>query len=158
MIPEAQSYLDTLRELRANVLKALEGLNGRGLNWTPTREQSNSLFVLATHGVGSEHGWIFETLHQGPETRHRPAEVLEKGEDIAALRHQYDRIALETEDILGALTERDLGTTHDAGRHGKVTTRWIILHVVRHYSEHIGQMYLTRQLYEVGDPKMGVED
>jgi uncharacterized damage-inducible protein DinB len=148
VLPEIQSYLDTLRELRGNVLRTLEGLDAAGLNWTPTRDQSNSLFVLGTHSIGSEHGWISETLHRGPKTRNRPAEFLEKGKDISALSQQYERTAQETEEILSALTETDLGATREAGRHGTVTARWIILHVVKHYSEHIGQMYLTRQLFE----------
>jgi uncharacterized damage-inducible protein DinB len=158
MSPEISSYLNALRELRANVFKTLEGVDAAGLNWVPTREQSNSLFILATHSIGSEHGWIFETMHRGPKTRNRPAEFQEKGDDISGLRRQYERTAGETEEILGALTEADLGTTHEAGTDGTVTTRWIILHVVRHYSEHIGQMYLTRQLYELRGQKTHVGD
>jgi uncharacterized damage-inducible protein DinB len=156
VLPEIQCYLDTLRELRANVLKTLEGVDAAGLNWTPTEDRTNSLFILGAHSIGSEHGWIFETLHQGPKTRNRPAEFLEKGEDVTALRQQYERTAQETEEILSALPEASLATTRNTGRHGSVTARWIIVHVIKHYSEHIGQMYLTRQLYEVRDQKMDV--
>jgi uncharacterized damage-inducible protein DinB len=148
MLPEIQCYLDTLRDLRGNVLKTLEGVDAAGLNWTPTKDETNSLFVLATHCLGSEHGWIFETLHQGPETRNRPAEFLAKGDNVEALRQQYAQAERQTEEILGALTEADLATTREAGAHGTVTVRWIAMHVVKHYSEHIGQMYLTRQLLE----------
>jgi uncharacterized damage-inducible protein DinB len=148
MLPEIQCYLDTLRDLRANVLKTLEGVDAAGLNWTPTNDATNSLFVLATHCVGSEHGWIFETLHRGPKTRNRPAEFLAKGDNVETLRQQYAEAERETGEILGALTEADLATTREAGAHDTVTLRWIAMHVVKHYSEHIGQMYLTRQLLE----------
>lgn len=148
MLPEIESYLETLRDLRGNVLKTLEGVDAAGLNWTPAKQETNSLFVLGTHCVGSEHGWIFETLHRGPKTRNRPSEFQAKGNDVDTLRQQFERTARETQEILSGLTEADLETTRDAGRHGTVTARWIIMHVIRHYSEHIGQMYLTRQLLE----------
>ncbi len=156
MLPEIQCYLDTLRDLRGNVLKTLDGVDTAGLNWTPTNGRTNSLFVLGTHCIGSEHGWIFETLHRGPKTRNRPAEFLVKGDDVGALSQQYAQTAGETQEILGALTEADLATTRDTERHGAVTTRWIIVHVVKHYSEHIGQMYLTRQLWEESSARRNV--
>jgi uncharacterized damage-inducible protein DinB len=148
MLPETQAYVDTLRELRGKVLKTLEGLNAAALNWTPTNDATNSLFVLGTHCIGSEHGWIFETFHQGPKTRNRPGEFLAKGEDLSALRAEYERTARESEVILQPLTEAGLEATRDTPNHGAVTGRWIMLHVIRHYSEHLGQMYLTRQLWE----------
>jgi uncharacterized damage-inducible protein DinB len=148
VLPEIQCYVETLRDLRANVLNTLDGVDAAGLNWTPTNDRTNSLFVLGTHCIGSEHGWIFETLHQGPKTRNRPAEFLAKGEDVRALGQQYEQTAKETEEILSALPEVSLATMRNTERHGSVTARWIIVHVIKHYSEHLGQMYLTRQLWE----------
>lgn len=148
VLPEIRSYIDELRELRGKVLKTLDGVEAAGLNWTPTKERTNSLLILGTHCIGSEHGWIFETLHRGPKTRNRPGEFLVKGDDIVMLRQRYAQTERETQEILGALTEEELATTRNTEGYGAVTTRWIILHVVKHYSEHIGQMYLTRQLWE----------
>lgn len=148
MLPEIELHLETLRELRGNVLKTLEGVDASGLNWTPTKHETNSLFVLGSHLAGSEHGWIFETLHQGPKTRNRAAEYLAKGDTADMLRQDFERNESETKQVLSSLTESDLGTTRQTGNYGTVTLRWIILHVIRHYSEHIGQMYLTRQLLE----------
>lgn len=148
MLPETESYLEALRELRGNVLKTLEGVDAAGLDWTPTKQETNSLIVLATHLAGSEHGWIFETLHQGDKTRDRASEFRAKGDSVGPLRQDFARIERETLEILSPLTEPDLLTTRRTGNHGTVTLRWIILHVIRHYSEHIGQMYLTRQLLE----------
>lgn len=148
MLPEIQSYLDTLRELRGNVLKTLEGVDAAGLNWTPTDDRTNSLYILGTHCLGSEHGWIFETLHRGPKTRNRDSEFRARGDDVGMLREGFGQIERETQGILGVLTEADLLATSETARDGTVTARWIIMHVIRHYSEHIGQMYLTRQLLE----------
>jgi len=148
MLAEITEYLEHLRALRGKVLQTLEGLGADALNWTPTNDATNSLFVLATHCIGSEHGWMFEILGRGELTRNRPAEFLARGDDLAALREQYARIARETEALLATRTLDDLLTTRARTPFGDVSERWIILHVLEHYSEHLGQMYLTRQLWE----------
>ena len=47
VLAEAKSYLDRLNEVRANLLKTLEGLDTDALNWTPLPNEANSLIVLA---------------------------------------------------------------------------------------------------------------
>lgn len=148
MLPEISEYLEHLRALRGKVLQTLDGPDADALNWTPTGEGTNSLFVLATHCIGSEHGWMFEILGRGEPTRNRPAEFLARGDDLTALREQYARVAQETETLLAARTLDDLTTMRTRTPYGDVSERWIILHVIAHYSEHLGQMFLTRQLWE----------
>ncbi|HZQ10696.1 MAG TPA: DinB family protein [Anaerolineae bacterium] len=148
MNPEIAEYLKALRELREKVLKTLDGVDAEGLNWKPTGDETNSLYVIATHAIGSEHGWIFEILGGGEKTRNRPAEFQARGNDSIGLRDQYARVAKESESILANLTADDLLITRNRPDRGDVSERWIILHVIRHYSEHLGQMYLTRQLWE----------
>lgn len=153
MLPEIAADLDALRTLRGKIIKTLDGLDGQALNWTPTNDQTNSLYVLATHGVGSEHGWIFETLGRGDKTRNRPLEFQARGDSMDELITTYERVGLESEAILAERTVDDLETTRAHNSYGQVTERWIILHVIEHYAEHLGQMYLTRQLYEMNKIK-----
>jgi uncharacterized damage-inducible protein DinB len=148
MLPEIAEAIEHLRELRAKVLKTLEGLDADALNWAPTNVATNSLYVLATHCSGSEHGWIFEILGRGEPTRNRSAEFLAQGIDLEGLREQSARVAQETETLLATRTRDDLMTTRYREGFGDVSERWIILHVIEHYSEHLGQMFLTRQLWE----------
>ena len=148
MLPEIQEAILHLRDLRAKIFETLDGLNADALNWSPTQEGTNSLFVLATHCIGSEHGWIFEILGRGDKTRNRPTEFMAKGSDLTALRDEYARVTQETEALLATRTLADLWTTRERTNFGDVSERWIVLHVIEHYSEHLGQMYLTRQLWE----------
>ncbi len=148
MLTELQEAIENLRALRTKVLQTLDGLNADALNWSPTAQETNSLFVLATHCIGSEHGWMFEILGRGEKTRNRPAEFLASGTDLNALRAEYARVALETETLLATRTSEDLVSVRERSPYGDVTERWIILHVIEHYAEHLGQMYLTRQLWE----------
>jgi uncharacterized damage-inducible protein DinB len=154
--PEIQTYLERLSELRAAMLKTLAGLDASALNWTPLPEETNSLLVLATHALGAEHGWFAEIIARGPKTRDRLAEFRAQGSDISALHARYTEAARASEQILSALTAADLETTREHPHFGTVTMRWIILHVIEHYAEHLGQMYLTRQLWEAkedADPR-----
>jgi uncharacterized damage-inducible protein DinB len=147
MLSEIETYIERLRELRAQILKTLDGSNADALNWRPTPSESNSLFALATHSLGAERRWLHEVVGLRKIERDRAAEFRARGDDVAALRITYEAVARESEKILARLTEADMETLR--GDPPKAyTVRWCILHVVEHYCEHLGQMYLTRQLWE----------
>ena len=148
MLSEVTEYLNSLERQRAKIFAVLENAPREMWNWTPSGDETNSLFVLATHVIGAEHGWIFEILGGGAQTRNRPQEFLAQGDSLDALRAEYERVANETRAIFEKLTEQDLATTRYRESHGDVSVRWIILHIIEHDSEHLGQMELTRQLWE----------
>jgi uncharacterized damage-inducible protein DinB len=152
MLDEITSYYKAITQQREKVLTALAGAPSEAWNWTPTSDATNSLFVLATHVIGSEHGWIFEILGQRARTRNRPAEFMAQGTSLDALRAEYARVADQTRQVLESLTEADLETTRAREGHDDVSVRWILLHVVEHSSEHLGQMELTKQLWETRGP------
>lgn len=148
MLPEIQTYLEHLRDLRAQVLRTLDGLDTDALNWQPLPGETNSLFVLATHCIGAEHGWFIEVLAKEPRTRDRATEFRARAGDPAALRTRFEQTARDSERILATLTAADLEAIRRHDYFGTITVCWIILHVIEHYSEHLGQMQLTRQLWE----------
>lgn len=148
MLPEVQEYLKSIESRRAKIFATLESAPPEAWNWTPTNDETNSLFVIATHCIGSEHGWIFEILGRGARTRNRSAEFFVKGNALDELRAEYEQVGKETRQVLSALTNDDLLTTRFRESHGDVSVRWIILHVIEHLSEHLGQMELTKQLWE----------
>ncbi len=143
MLPEAEVYVERLREARAGVLKTLDGLSADALNWHPLPDETNSLFALATHSLGAERHWLHELVGQRKIERDRAAEFRARGEEIAPLRALYDQVARASAEILARLVEADMTAPR-----GEYTVRWCILHVIEHYNEHLGQMRLTRQLWE----------
>lgn len=148
MIPEIETYLERLNGLRSEIWQELEGLIPEGLNWKPLANETNSLFVLATHSLGAEHGWIGETIGREPKTRVREQEFFAAGSGIDDLRERFEANARESERILLGMTEKDLNEKRETTGHGVVTVRWAIIHVIEHYAEHLGQIRLTRQLWE----------
>ncbi len=148
MLPEVQSYIERLRDRRAEILKVIEGLDAAALDWTPLPGAANSLVVLAVHSVGAERNWLHGVVGQQEIERDRDAEFRARAPEAAALKAMYAAVALQSEQVLAALTEQELGASRTSRQGRTVGVRWAILHILEHYSEHLGQMQLTRQLYE----------
>lgn len=144
---ESQTYIERFRELRGDVLKTLDGVNASGLNWRPTRKETNSLFILATHLLGSERGWIHQVIGKREVQRDRAAEFLARGSSADVFRESFDSVARSSEEILSALSSADMDAERQ-GNYGLRSVRWCILHMLEHYSQHEGQMSLTRQMWE----------
>ena len=150
MLPAIKTHVETLRvrARRADITKTLDGLNAEALNWRPLPSDANSLYALASHSLGAERKWIHEIIGGLKIERDREAELRAQAQDAQPLSAQYDAAANESEQILARLTLTELETMRAAMRYGEQSVRWCILRVVEHYNEHLGQMALTRQLWE----------
>ncbi len=147
MLPAVHVYQRELQEERKRIVQALEGLSPDALNWQPLPQNTNSLFVLATHLLGSEREWLHHTVGNRNVERDRAAEFRAQGDDVAALRAQFADVGRETDEVLSQLREEEMDVMH-TGPRGRYTVRWCILHVLEHYAEHAAHMELTRQLWE----------
>lgn len=146
-LPEVEGYIHMLRDLRADMLKACEGLSAEALNWKPPAPETNSIYVLATHTVGSERYWIQQVIGGIDVHRNRASEFVANGDDLSRWQQSLAEVAQQSEAVLRALSDADLRSTrpdHDETR----TVQWCILHVIEHWSRHIGHVELTRQLWE----------
>ncbi|MBI4785643.1 MAG: DUF664 domain-containing protein [Chloroflexi bacterium] len=147
MLPEVQLYLERLQDRRAEMLKALDGLDADALDWKPLSADANSVTVLAVHSLGAERRWLHEVVGGTKIQRDRDAEFRTRAADVGALKAMYAAAALESEQILTQLSAEDMDATRKLPK-DSCTVRWAILHVLEHYSEHLAQMWLTRQLWE----------
>ena len=78
--------------------------------------------------------------------RNRAAEFVAEGGDLGWLAERMRQTAERSEAVLAGLTDADLRATrrwHDE----TVTVQWGILHIIDHYSRHLGHLELTRQLW-----------
>jgi uncharacterized damage-inducible protein DinB len=136
-------------EHHADMRRLVQDLDADALNWQPGKD-TNSLAVLVTHLLGAEHHCI-TTAFGEPIERDRDAEfraVARGPEELLALIDQVDAVL---PGLIDRLTAEDLAT--EWGRPGDRLGRvkpgiWWVLHGMRQGREHIGQMMLTRQLYE----------
>ena len=152
---ETQTYIERLSDLRANVLKTLERMNARGLNWKPTPRETNSPYVLAAHLIGSERHWLHRMVGQREVHRDRAAEFRARGATLDALRAKFQATAGTSAEILARLSASEMDARRETPNYGVVTVRWCIVHMIEHYSEHLGHIQLTRQMWEAGARKGG---
>ena len=143
-----KEYLNILQTCHADILKALDGLPPAALDWILGPDM-NSISVLVFHLTGAERYWIGDVAAQDPTVRDRDAEfkVDEVSVDVLKKRltdnMEYERAALEK------LTIQDLETTRVSPRDGReFTVAWALLHALEHDTLHLGQIQLTRQLWE----------
>jgi uncharacterized damage-inducible protein DinB len=141
-------YLNLVQESHHEILEALEGLPPAALDWTPGPDM-NSINVLVFHLTGAERYWIGDVAAQDPRERDRDAEfrVRDVGIDVLQKRLadnlEYARNALEK------FTVHDLKAARVSPRDGRTyTVAWALLHALEHTTLHLGQIQLTRQLWE----------
>ncbi len=147
MLPEIQTYIEVLREAREQVAQVLDGLTVDALNWHPLPDDTNSLYALAVHLLGAERRWLHLEVGGRKIQRDREAEFRTRGDEITSLLATYQTVALTSETILAPLEEPEMGVLRGQSPDAH-SVRWCILHVIEHYNEHLGQMVLTRQLWE----------
>ena len=154
MTPEIQRYTDWLDSMREAVRQALRGLDADGLNWKPLPSGTNSVYNLAQHCAWVEQWWIGTVLAGAPFPRSwvGDEELEGRGDDAAELLFWLDEAATTSRAALealepGALDEQRV-QRRDDGSDRTLSVHWIIVHTIEHYAEHIGQMRLTRQLWE----------
>ena len=143
-----KEYLNILQTCHADILKALDGLPPAALDWILGPDM-NSISVLVFHLTGAERYWIGDVAAQDPTERDRDAEFKVHDVVVDVLKKrltdntEYARIALEK------FTIQDLEATRVSARDGReFTVAWALIHALEHSTLHLGQIQLTRQLWE----------
>jgi hypothetical protein len=150
---EIGAYIESLDERFTLLEKGVAGLTPDQLNFRPSFEGANSIWVLATHTVGNARAWILGIACGWEMRRDRPAEFASAGDDVAAL---LASIAATRSEVVAALRDLDParldvrlvppqdlfgeGPTHE------VSVRDAIIQVIEHASLHIGHIDIVRSL------------
>jgi uncharacterized damage-inducible protein DinB len=150
MDPFLAAARTTFRQQRRAFEAVIAGLPGEALDWQPTTG-ANSLAVLVTHAWRSTEAWTWRAAGREIE-RDRAAEFRANG-DPAALLTLLREGGARIEVALDAIDPATLGrvcfrqSMPPAGDE-EYTAAHRVLHSVEHSQEHLGQSYLTRQLWE----------
>jgi uncharacterized damage-inducible protein DinB len=149
MLPFLADYFETLRNLHADIERALDGLPPEALDWSPGLEM-NSLSVLATHVAGSERYWIGDVAGGNPSGRDREAEFRVQDLKAEALAARLAETLAHSQAVLERLTLHDLEVQRASPMHDNraFSVGWSLAHALEHTAQHLGQMQLTRQLWE----------
>jgi len=140
-------YLNVLQICHIDIIKEVDGLPPAALDWIPGADM-NSISVLVFHLTGAERYWIGDVAAQDPAERDREAEfrVHDVGVDVLKKRLsdnlEYARAVLEK------FTIQDLELMCPARGGRNFSVAWALLHALEHSTLHLGQIELTRQLWE----------
>lgn len=129
-----------------HVVECLDGLDADALNWRPPAPDTNSLYVIATHVLGNVEESIFQILGGRDVGRRRDREFVAEGPDAQVITQRWQRLRSELQDAIAALTADDLERTYQHPRRGALTGHEVLLLVITHASEHLGEAQLTRML------------
>jgi len=141
-------YLNLLESCHKDFIKVLDGLPSEALDWSPGMDM-NSINVLVVHSMGAERFWIGDVAMQESSDRNRDSEFKAHGLNGDALKKQLDDTLAYTSQALEKLTLADLESLRPHPGNGReFTVGWSLLHALEHSTSHLGQMQLTRQLWE----------
>jgi len=148
MISILADYWERLQTLHADLERTLVDLPSAALDWTPGLDM-NSLGVLATHVAGSERYWIGEVAGGDSSGRDREAEFRVRGLEATALIARLAETLAHSQGVIETLSLADLEAARTSPREERTfTVAWALTHALEHVALHLGQMQLTRQLWE----------
>ena len=149
--PFLTSARDLLRRARDDMRAAIEGLPPDALNWRPAGDDTNSIAVLATHSLTSTREWLSVAVDEPLPERDRDSEFEASARDAAELLAFVDRMFEECLSLIDRSRTVDWAALRrhwDPGRDIELFPAWALLHALEHLREHLGQISLTRQLWE----------
>lgn len=113
--------------------------------WYRPNSQSNSVGNLVLHLCGNVRQWILTGLAEYPDTRQRQLEFDEKGPlPTADLLRRLDEVMAEVAAYLQVMPVEKL-TQPIVVQGFKETGLTVLVHVVEHFSYHVGQIaYFTK--------------
>lgn len=150
MDPFLAAARTTFHQQQRGFETVIAGLPVEALAWPPVTD-ANSLTVLVTHAWAAAEAWTLRAA--GREmARDRAAEFRAKADSAtlqALLREGGARIQAALDAIDPAtLGQVRFGPSTRPSSDEEYTGAHCVLHAVEHAQEHLGQAYLTRQLWE----------
>jgi uncharacterized damage-inducible protein DinB len=143
-----EEFVNLLQQRHNEIVEALEGLPVAALDWSPGPSM-NSISVLVFHLTGAERYWIGDVAAQDPKERDREAEFKVHDVGMQVLIKRLTDNLEYTRNTLSKFATQDLETTRTSARDGRIfTVAWALLHALEHTTLHLGQIQLTRQLWE----------
>lgn len=142
------NYLDLLQDCHNGILEALEELPPVALDWVPGQDM-NSISVLLAHITGSERYWIGDIAAQESSNRDRDAEFRVRGVEADVFRKKLADNLEYARNVLEKMSIQDLESTRVSPGNGReYTVAWALIHALEHATLHLGQIQITRQLWE----------
>lgn len=141
-------YLNRFEDLAQQLTSAIEGLPLSALDWSPA-ENMNSITVLVTHLTGATRFLIGDIVLGEPSGRVRSKEFESSGLSTADLLTKINTMTTYIQQALPRLTTHNLSDIRPSPVHNReFSIGWALLHAMEHAALHVGQVQITRQMWE----------
>jgi len=147
--PTIEAAREIFDESVDHLREAIDGLSPDLLAWQPAGEDSNSITVLAVHGMHSSRWWLSIARGSPLPERDRPSEFVAESASDTELLSFVDTMAAECRARLDPAETFDPAVIRPTPEAEPVSAAWALLHALEHLREHVAQAQLTRQLSQL---------
>ncbi|MEU5081902.1 MULTISPECIES: DinB family protein [Streptomyces] len=150
---ERGALLAFIEEQRGGIRRALLGLTEEQARSRPSASEL-SLGGLLKHVVEVEQGWVARARQEPPAVQRDASNWhetfrLTDGETVAGQLAYWERVAGETEELIRSATSLDdtfpLPPDPWFPPEGRVSLRWLCLHLIRETARHAGHADIIRE-------------
>lgn len=150
---ERGALLAFIEEQRGGIRRALLGLTEEQAASRPSASEL-SLSGLLKHVAEVEQGWIARAKGEPPAVKRDASNwhecfALVEGETVASQLAYWEKTAAETEAFLRSVPSLDdtfaLPPDHWFPTEGRVSMRWLALHLIRETARHAGHADIVRE-------------
>ena len=142
---EIESFWGFISRSIERIMECLNGLAEDDLNWRPL-ENGNSLYVIATHILGTAEENILGVLCGQSIQRRREAEFAVRAESVESIRANWRELQERIKRSLERLPPGELTRERNHPRRGELTGHELLIVLARHAAEHMGHAEITRDL------------
>ena len=142
----SRSRYHLIEDFLPKIERCLDRLTDEQIWWRPN-EQSNSIGNLLLHLSGNARQWIVCGVGGAPDARDRAAEFAQR--ELIARDDLHSLLKTTLADVDATLAKFDTNQLVERRtiQGSDVSVLEAILHVVEHFSMHVGQiLYITKQL------------
>ena len=140
---EAEILRGMLYFQRLEVVRAITGVSTADAHWKPHPE-ANSLIGIVSHLAWVERLWFQCIVGGAPADDRGPAFDVDLADTPEAVTSAYLASLTRSNEIWDAT---ELDETFDSDE-GKVSLRWIVIHMIEETARHAGHADVTRQLID----------
>ncbi|MFE9627003.1 DinB family protein [Streptomyces sp. NPDC006527] len=150
---ERGALLAFLDEQRGGIRRAVLGLTDEQASSRPSASEL-SLAGLVKHVAEVEQGWVARARGEEPAVRRDASNwhecfVLTDGETVASQLAYWEKVAAGTEDLVRSVPSLDdtfaLPDQPWFPPEGRVSMRWLVLHLIRETARHAGHADIIRE-------------
>ncbi len=151
----AQLYA-MLQKVREKLLKRIDGLTKKELDYTPDEKSVETIGTLLLHIAAVEWSWIFEDMDGLEMDYEKWKHAFSLREDIPQIKGQglqfyIEQLAEVREEVLKRLSDMtDSQLSHLVElNQAVVSIEWILFHIIEHEAMHIGQISMLKRMNQV---------